>query len=134
MITCVDSNVILDVVTNDLNFADESKRLLAESYDSGSLLICEIVYAEIAPRFSARDKLDRVLEKLGVQVAEGGLDVAYLAGCGWAAYRAAGGTRERLLADFYIGAHASLRGDCLLTRDRGFYKTYFPELRLIGAR
>lgn len=134
MIACVDSNVILDVVTSDPVFADQSEELLGSIYDSGSLLICELVYAEIAPRFSTRDKLDAGLATLGIRIADGGADVAYLAGQRWAAYRAAGGNRERLVADFLIGAHALLRGDCLLTRDRGFFKSYFPELKLMEAK
>lgn len=134
MIACVDSNIILDVVTNDPVFADQSEQLLGAVYDSGSLLICELVYAEIVPRFSTRERLDSGLSALGVRIVEGGADVAYLAGRKWAEYRAAGGSRERLLADFVIGAHALLRADCLLTRDRGFYRSYFPELRLMESR
>lgn len=133
MIACVDSNIILDVVTDDPTFADQSGQLLAGVYDSGSLLICDLVYAEIVPRYSAREKLDNALAALGIRIAEGGQDVAYLAGRKWAEYRAAGGNRERLLPDFLIGAHALVRADCLLTRDRGFYKTYFPELRLLSG-
>jgi len=134
VIACVDSNIILDVVTNDPVFADQSEQLLGAVYDSGSLLICELVYAEIVPRFSTRERLDSGLSALGVRIVEGGADVAYLAGRKWAEYRAAGGSRERLLADFVIGAHALLRADCLLTRDRGFYRSYFPELRLMESR
>lgn len=133
MIACVDSNIILDVVTNDPVFADQSEELLGSVYDKGSLLICDLVYAEIVPRFSTRDKLDSGLAALGIRIAEGGADVAYVAGRKWAEYRAAGGKRERLLPDFLIGAHALLRADCLLTRDRGFYSSYFPELKLMEA-
>lgn len=133
MIACVDTNIILDVVTEDSVFADQSERLLADVYDRGSLLICELVYAEIVPRFSTRERLDCGLAGLGIRITEGGADVAYLAGQRWAAYRAAGGNRERLVADFLIGAHALLRADCLLTRDRGFFKSYFPELRLLDG-
>jgi len=131
MIACVDTNIILDVVTNDAVFGDQSESLLAEVYDTGSLLICELVYAEVVPRFSSRERLDAGLANLGIRIAEGGADVAYLAGQRWAAYRTAGGNRERLVADFLIGAHALLRGDCLLSRDRGFFKSYFPELKML---
>jgi predicted nucleic acid-binding protein len=132
MITCVDTNLILDVVMDDPTFADESQKLLGEAYNLGSLVICEIVYAELVPQFEAREKLDSTLNLLNIRIVEGGADTAYIAGRKWAEYRAAGGSRERVLADFLIGAHAMVRGDHLLTRDRGFYKSYFPELLLAG--
>lgn len=133
MIVCVDTNVILDVVTDDPNFADESQRLLSSAYDSGAIIICEIVYAELVPQFESKEDLDSALKVISARVVEGDVDVAYLAGRKWAEYRAMGGTRQRILADFYIGAYALLKAECLLTRDRGFYKTYFPELNLVGA-
>ncbi|OFX14236.1 MAG: hypothetical protein A2Z18_06750 [Armatimonadetes bacterium RBG_16_58_9] len=129
MIVCVDTNVILDVVTDDPSFADESQRLLSSAYDCGSLVICEFVYAELAPQFESKEDLDSALKLIGARIVEGGADVAYLAGRKWAEYRASGGTRKRILADFFIGAHALLTADCLLSRDRGFYKSYFPQLR-----
>lgn len=133
MIACVDTNIILDVAAEDQVFAETSQDLLIEASDSGSLAICEVAYAELVPQFESREALDSLLNTLGVRLVEGGADVAYLAGRKWAAYRAAGGNRERLLPDFLIGAHALLRADCLLTRDRGFYKSYFPELKLMEA-
>ncbi len=133
MISSVDSNVILDVITDDPAHADQSQALLAQAYDSGALVTCALVYAELAPQFQSREDLDSMLSVLGVQVAEGGPDVAWLAGCKWAEYRKAGGSRDRLLPDFLIGAHAVLHSDCLLTRDRGFYKSYFPELKLMSS-
>ena len=131
MIIAVDTNVILDVAADDPVHAPESERLLAEALDSGSLVICDVVYAELAPQYETREGLDRALAGLGVRVIESGLDVAWLAGRKWYAYRMAGGSRQRLLADFLIGAHALIHAECLLTRDRGFYKTYFPELKLM---
>lgn len=133
MIACVDTNVILDVAVDDPVFAEASQELLVSACDGGSLSICEVVYAELVPQFESREQLDSLLDTLGVRLTDGGVDVAYLAGQRWAAYRAAGGNRERLLPDFLIGAHALLRADCLLTRDRGFYKSYFPELKLMGG-
>jgi len=133
MIACVDTNVILDVAADDPRFAEGSQELLVSARDSGSLAICEVVYAELVPQFESREQLDSLLTTLGVRLVEGGADVACLAGQRWGAYRAAGGNRERLLPDFLIGAHALLRADCLLTRDRGFYRSCFPELNLMGA-
>ena len=133
MIVAVDTNVIIDMVTGDTTFGIESKRLLAQAFDSGSLVICELVYAELVPQFDAREALETALDAMGATLAEAGPDVAWLAGQKIAEYRAAGGSRQRVMADFFIGAHAVLRADCLLTRDRGFFATYFPELRMFGA-
>ncbi|MCL5103249.1 MAG: PIN domain-containing protein [Armatimonadetes bacterium] len=131
MITAVDTNVILDIAADDPAYVSDSERLLVQALDSGSLVISEVVYAELAPQYELRESLDAALGELGISVAGSDADIAWLAGRRWAEYRAAGGTRQRLLADFLIGAHAVLRAECLLTRDRGFYKTYFPELRLM---
>ena len=133
MIVSVDTNVILDVVADDPIHAGQSERLLAEALDCGSLVICDVVYAELAPQYESRECLDQALAGLGIRVIESSLDVAWLAGRKWYAYRMAGGSRQRLLADFLIGAHASLHAECLLTRDRGFYKTYFPEMKLMAG-
>ncbi len=132
MITAVDTNVILDVVSDDPVHADRSERLLGDALDAGSLVISEVVYAELVPHFDVRETLDEALGELHIRVVEGGVDGAWLAGRKWAEYRSSGGTRQRLLADFLIGAHAVLRADALLTRDRGFYGTYFPELKIAG--
>jgi len=133
MICAVDTNVILDVLADDPEFGARSERLLAVALDNGSLAICELVYAELAPQFDTREALDSALAAMGARVVEGGVEVAWDAGRRMAEYSTAGGTRQRLLADFYIGAHAVLRAEALLTRDRGFYATYFPELKLIGG-
>jgi len=133
MITCLDTNVILDVVMDDPKHAEQSHALLREAYNSGPLVICEVVYAELAPQYETKSDLDSALSVLGIAILEGGTDVAYLAGRKWAEYRMAGGRRERLLPDFVIGAYALLRTDLLLTRDRGFYGSYFPELELMGG-
>ena len=56
--------------------------------------------------------------------------IALAAGRCWQEYRKAGGSRERVIADFLIGAHALSHADRLLTRDSGYFKTYFPTLPL----
>lgn len=132
MIVAIDTNIVVDVLIGDQQFANKSKQLLAQAYDSGALVICDLVYAELAPQFSSSEELDSVLHTLGIRIVENGADVAWLAGKKWAQYRASGGTRERMLADFVIGAHAIIHADRFLTRDRGFYRSYFPELVLMG--
>jgi predicted nucleic acid-binding protein len=133
MITAVDTNVILDVLADDPVHARESEVLLVRAIQSGSLVISEVVYAELTPQYGSRESLDHALERLEIRIVDGGGDVSWLAGSRWKDYRAAGGTRQRMLADFLIGAHAMLRADCLLTRDRGFYGKYFPELKLFES-
>lgn len=133
MITAVDTNVILDVAADDPIHAHGSERQLIRALDLGSLVVSEVVYAELAPQYDSREALDMALGMLEIRIAESGSDIAWLAGRKWKDYRDAGGTRQRLLADFLIGAHAMLRADCLLTRDRGFFATYFSELRIFEA-
>lgn len=101
MIVCVDTNVILDVVMDDPSHADRSAELLAQARDSGSIVICEIVYAELVPQFGAREALDAMLGMVGAGFVECGFDAAYLAGRRLAEYRAAGGTRERGTSGFH---------------------------------
>lgn len=131
MISAVDTSVIIDVVTADPVHGPSSRELLRHSSNEGALIICEVVYAEIAPQFASRGQLEQVLDKLGIRLSNGGDIVAYLAGQKWGEYRRAGGTRTRLVADFLIGAHAAVHAQRLLTRDRGFYRQYFADLNLL---
>jgi predicted nucleic acid-binding protein len=126
MITAVDTNIFLDIFLPDPEFGDISKRLLRQAYDEGALIVCDIVYAELVPQFSDRSLLNEALEKINVSTSSVDKEVAFLAGQEWSEYRNRGGARERIITDFLIGAHALLEGDRFLTRDRGFYGTYFP--------
>lgn len=128
MITAVDTNVLLDVFLPDEAFVDQSSESLRRAYDEGALVINHLVYAELVPQFTHRTELNNALARLSVRVVPLDDEVAYLAGTKWLEYRRAGGSRERIMSDFLIGAHAQLRADRFLTRDRGFYKSYFPEL------
>ena len=128
MITAVDTNVLLDVFLPDPQFLESSRSRLRRAYDEGSLVICSIVYAELAPRFQKKTQLDEALDALGVTVGRLDEEMCFLAGDRWRRYRASGGKRERIISDFLIAAHAVVRADRFLTRDRGFYKTYFPRL------
>ena len=82
----------------------------------------------MAPAVEDRETLDAALQALGAQVTSIDTAIAWEAGTRWGQYRRAGGPRERILADFLIGAHATVTADALLTRDEGFYSSYFPEL------
>jgi predicted nucleic acid-binding protein len=131
MITAVDTNILLDVFLPDKKFASNSAELLKLAYDEGALIICDIVYAELVPQFEDRSILDRTLETINVSLLSVDTNVAFLAGEKWSLYRKSGGKRERIISDFLIGAHAIVKAERFLTRDRGFYKLYFPELQVL---
>jgi predicted nucleic acid-binding protein len=131
MITAVDTNILLDIFLPDKKFSSPSALLLKQAFDQGALIISEVVYAELVPQFKERALLDRVLATLNISLSALDRESAYLAGEKWALYKQSGGKRDRIITDFLIGAHALVRGDRFLTRDRGFYKTYFSELVLL---
>ena len=133
MITAVDTNVLLDLIMEDPVHEPESRARLAAAHEHGTIIICDIVYAELAPAAGARDALDAILQRIGADVSPIDTAIAWEAGERWGQYRRAGGTRQRILADFLIGAHAAVTADVLLTRDERFYSTYFPELAGAGS-
>ena len=132
MITAVDTNILLDVFLPDERFASDSAKLLKLAYDEGALIICDIVYAELVPQFEDRQRLDNTLAAINVSLSSVDADVAFLAGEKWGLYRKSRGKRQRIITDFLIGAHATIKAERFLTRDRGFYKSYFPELEILS--
>ena len=133
MITAVDTSILLDVFV-DADDADQSEALLIQAYERGSLIISPAVYAELVPQAQSQDELDRWLSLGGIDVIPYTKEHAYTAGIAHAAYRKAGGKRTRILADFFIGAHALHEANVLLTRDRGFYRQYFSSLVIVPSR
>ncbi|RZB30132.1 MAG: hypothetical protein SRB1_02412 [Desulfobacteraceae bacterium Eth-SRB1] len=132
MITAVDTNILLDVFLPDKKFASGSSELLKSAYDEGALVICDIVYAELVPQFEKRSMLDSTLSTISVSLSSIDKDVAFLAGERWKVYRKSGGKRKRIITDFLIGAHAMIKAERFLTRDRGFYKSYFSDIRIFS--
>lgn len=128
MITAVDTSVLLDVFLADARYGEHSKEQLRAAYDSGAIIVCDIVYAELVPAFRDRAVLDRALREINATTSRVDTAIAYDAGVRWMRYRQAGGPRKRIITDFLIGAHAAAVAQAFLTRDRGFYSTYFPEL------
>ena len=125
----VDSNVLIDVILGKDAHAAWSASRLAEA--EPPLVINEIVVAEVAPRFIDLAHLLDFMIKLGVEVMKLPLEAAFIAGQAHAAYRARGGTRHSIVADFLIAGHATTLDATLLTRDRRRFATYFPTLSLI---
>ena len=128
MKTAVDTNVLLDVFRPDPTHGPQSADWLQRAYDDGAVLVCDVVYAELAPFFGDKLILDAALREVNATLSPIDSDIAYEAGLRWMRYRRAGGPRTRIVADFLIGAHALAAADAFLSRDRGFYGTYFPEL------
>jgi len=128
----VDSNVLLDVLTEDPRWSSWSESALAEQGDRDVLAIDPIIYAEVSIGFVRIEEVEAALPPSTFHRLTLPWEAAFLAGKCFVRYRKRGGTRTSPLPDFYIGAHASVSGMKLLTRDAARYRTYFPRLRLIA--
>lgn len=132
MATLVDSNVILDVVSDDADWGDWSAAMLAQAAHEGHLVINPLIYAEVSCGYNRIEDLDDALPPEYFLREPLPWAAAFLAARAFLSYRRRGGTRNAPLPDFYIGAHAALAGHTLLTRDRRRYAAYFPALKIIA--
>jgi predicted nucleic acid-binding protein len=132
MPTLVDSNVLIDVMSEDPNWFEWSSAALSRAADSDLLAINPIVYAEVSVGFSRIEDLDAALPSSMFSRLPLPWEAGFLAGKCFLDYRRNGGPRQTLLPDFYIGAHASISGLPLLTRDPRRFRRYFPRLELIA--
>ena len=154
MISAVDTNVLLDILLPDTRNVDASKKRMDDAYADGALIICEVVYSELAAQFCNANDLEAFLLNTGIRLVPSGRRSLQAAAVAWQNYTirrdmrlqcASCGnlqdvccsqcgmtisSRQHIIPDFIIGAHAVTHADRLLTRDRGFYRTYFPELIL----
>jgi predicted nucleic acid-binding protein len=128
----VDTNVLIDLIVNDSQWGDWAEGQLRMQQRVHELVINPIIYAELAPDHATRERLDAQLEGIGLRFRELPRDALYLAGVAHRHYRQAGGTRESILADFLIGAHAAVLGCGILTRDTRRYRRYFPLVELVS--
>lgn len=131
MVVLVDSNVLLDVLTDDPVWGARSGAALERAADDSRLAINPVIYAEVSVGFERIEELDLSLppttfERLPLPWAAG-----FLAGKCFLRYRRAGGSRRSPLPDFFIGAHAAVEGMTLLTRDAARYRTYLPRLTVL---
>lgn len=126
--TLVDSNVILDVFTEDERWFEWSSEALDAASDRGPLVINPIIYAEVSVRFTRIEDLEDALDPRDFRRDALPWDAGFLAAKAFGVYRASGGRRTTTLPDFFVGAHAAVRRLQLLTRDAARYRTYFPTV------
>ncbi len=129
--TLVDTNVVIDVLAKDADWYPWSSQTLEEAATRGPTFVNEVTYTELAHRVADEADLRSALAGLGLVLARASDTALFLAGRAFATYRASGGLRTSLLADFFIGAHAAAAGLPILTRDPRRYRTYFPGVPLI---
>ncbi len=128
--TLVDTNILLDILLEGADHGDESEARLTAALQAGPVAVNDIIAAEIAPVFADEGALWAALAKAQVRLDPFPREAIFTAGRAFLRYRQGGGKRLRILPDFMIAAHAQVRGALLLTRDRGFYRSHFPALRL----
>ncbi len=129
--TLIDSNVLLDLMTDDKRWADWSQAQLEQASSAGPLFINNVIYAEISTRRSTVEALDAMLRELDIDLVAIPRTALFLAGKAYLRYRANGGIRTGVSSDFFIGAHAAVERLPLLTRDARRYRSHFPTVELI---
>jgi predicted nucleic acid-binding protein len=131
-VTLVDTNILIDILSDDPNWRFWSWDRLKERSASGPLLINEVVYAELSLGFATEEELDNAILELNVFLEWSPKSALFLAGQAFEGYRRAGGARTGVLPDLFIGAHAQVARLPILTRDIRRYRTYFPAVELIS--
>ncbi len=127
----VDTNVLIDVLEDDPDWADWSVRQLRAQSQVHELFINPVIYAELSLTFDSVQSLDDAIAGMGISVQELPRAALFLAGKAFVKYRRGGGSRGNVLADFFVGAHAAVLGCPILTRDARRYRKYFPSVLLL---
>lgn len=127
----VDSCILLDLFTNDPDWADWSENILGQYGQTNTLYINSIIYTEVSIGFKRIEEVEDAIDQTGIKVLEIPREALFLAGKVFLNYRKSKGTKHSTLPDFYIGAHAIVSTFDLITRDISKFKTYFPNLNLI---
>lgn len=128
----VDTNVLLDLASNDPVWADWSIDQLEAAASLGPVVINAVIYSEFSVGYERIEDIDGLLAETGIGWADIPREALFLAGKAFQTYRRQGGARTGVLPDFFIGAHAAVSDMTLLTRDAGRYRTYFPKVKLIS--
>lgn len=128
----VDTNVLLDIATNDPVWADWSMANLDAAAALGQVVVDAVIYSEFSVGYARIEEVERLLKDVDIGWSEIPREALFLAGKAFHAYRRQGGSRTGVVPDFFIGAHAAVSGMALLTRDGARYRTYFPKVRLIS--
>lgn len=128
----VDTNVLVDVLENDPDWADWSIAQLRAQSRVHRLAINAVIYAELSLTFSTVEALDQVIEDMALTLLDIPRPALFLAGKAFAQYRRSGGVKNNVLDDFFIGAHAAVSGLPILTRDTRRYRNYFPGVKLLS--
>lgn len=127
----LDTSVLLRILNREPG-AEDWMEALIRARREGQLVLCEVVFAELAPAFEARPELEKVLADLGARLDPIGAEAAWLAGQTFRRYRQEGGPRRHLIPDFLIAAHAQMQTERLAAVDRGYLRRYFPDLDLLS--
>jgi predicted nucleic acid-binding protein len=130
----VDSNILLDMFTDDLVWSEWSESMLARYSGTHSLYINSVIYSEISIGFARIEELEEVLAEGGIAMHPIPKEALFLAGKVFLQYRRAKGNKRSPLPDFYIGAHAAVAGMALLTRDVARFQSYFPSVDVISPK
>ena len=155
MKTAVDTNVLFDLLGGDPGAASAARQALLSVLSAGPVVICPVVYAELAAGFAHQDELTQFIQDLPLRVEDFSADALFQAAAAWKRYALRRGQqvqcpqcgrsatlrcpacqaslawRQHIIADFLVGGHASCQSDRLLTRDAGYYRSYFPGLQLM---
>lgn len=130
--TLIDTNILLDITTDDPRWSTWSLKQLEIASLAGPLLVNDVVYAEMAGAYETEKDLREFLDIIQAELVAIPRQAFFMAGKAYRQYRKSGGERNAILADFFIGAHAASTGIPLLTRDVRKYRTYFPDVKLIA--
>jgi len=133
VITAIDTNILIDILEPDPVFGPASKEALKRCFQDGSVIACEVVWAEVVTAYGGKIKeaVD-VMSRIGIEYSPMTLEATLEAAKRWYAFRKKKKLRDRIVADFLVGGHALVLSDQLLTRDRGFYRDYFKPLKVIS--
>ena len=130
MRTAVDTSVLLAVVEKEPGH-EKWERLLHQAAKEGGLCVCPVVFAELSPGSPSAVHLQKQLAMLAIEYDDFSPESAHHAGVIFWKYRQAGGPREHLLPDFLVAAHAQIQCGRLAAIDRGYFRRYFPKLRIL---